>query len=106
MTLILFIFCRGAPPPLIIGDFTDAQLDLINVESLHGFVNIGPYRYFVGGFSSLYDYHYTARIYSYSTNEDHVDRVFTYDNYMELLIPILYTSGDLTLVFLFRDPTQ
>ncbi|XP_052088363.1 uncharacterized protein LOC127725443 [Mytilus californianus] len=94
---------NGSPPPLIIVNFTDAHLNLIHVESLHGIINIGPYRYFVGGFSSLLNRHYTARIYNHSTPEG---SVFTYDNDRGQLLPQLYQLGELSLVFLFRAPPQ
>ncbi|XP_071137745.1 uncharacterized protein [Mytilus edulis] len=83
------------PPPMIIVDIRDAQVKNRDVD-LRGTINIGPYCYIVGGFSSLYEQHYTETIFLVDGH------FFTYDNECNGLSEVEHVLGELSLIFLFR----
>ena len=86
---------------MIIADF-GRRVPLVMVDDFVGVINIGRYRYIVGGFSSFYDGHYVARMYDHGQNLSIFEcLVFTYHNDVGLT-DIGYNLGCLSLVFLFR----
>lgn len=82
---------------MIILNNWDAGVKIEDVGDLNGTINLEPYIYRVGGFSSLYDRHFSARIML-------EEGCFTYDNESEGEEK-KYLQGEMSLIFLFRKKT-